>query len=1450
MKIAKKVLSVLLAIAMVLGSFAVAASANGDPDTASHQVKFWITLSPITSGGTWSSDGTTYETAVWEDSQTSDITVEPGQRYMVAVHVTTNYYVGHCNALLFYDSRLLDAGEIYNADTGKKATIAKTKQMTLWNEYNASTGTGNPFLENSVAAYRVQTPSSLFTDKNFLMAMNRCMDDNGDVYFKKLVGETGTYANATEAKAAGWGFFKMDAYPNPEVATTTMLDGTTEYYVAFPIQIPEDAQEGDTYQFVMPEENIKRKANTSGDCFVGECPDGDASAEILADLSNAYFNEDQYFDFSGVNNVSLKVSSGSSTVDYSKLQAKYDEVKDTVVANYDNTDDFVAALAAAKTILDEQTADQTAVDNALTALEEGYAKLTIKGADYTKLTAAKSTAALVNADDYEQDANWTAFQTAYDAAKAIADGLDITHQTEIDNAATALTTAIANLTKKVVEADADYTTLNAEISAAQKIVDEQQASWYTTDSWSAFTTALAEAKAVPTGLKESQQPQIDAAATALSTARQGLKDAAADYTNLDALIAECSALVSSDYTAASWSALSIALTAANAVAKDLPAKQQSTIDTAYNNLKTAKDNLVPLGAANYQPLIDEIAKGTPDTEDYYTADSWAAYQTVLAAAQAMVDDGSLKEDEQAQISKMVEDLIAAKAALVYVDADYTAVDAALAKIPSDDDLAAYYTTATATAVIAARNAVVRGYDKSMQDDVDKMASDIETAVANLVLIAADTTALKTAIDKANAVDSSRYTEDSYNAMKAELDKATALYNTANLTKKDNQAAVDAQTAALTTAYNALVPAGADYSKVKEAIDSFEALTESHWTAATWSAAKAKYEAAKVAYNTTYTVDQQAELDAYATELNAAINALVPAPADFTALDTLINTMNVYLTSWANYYTDEYKTAANEGIASAKTTEFRALTKKDQATVDAKTAELQAIYDSQSFKDFDYTQINAAKAAYDAIDRSLYTDDSLAINDDLFAQVEEGWTMDPRKTDGSQMSPMASHLLLQSRILKWESNLVLKPVEEKADYTDLDAAIAEAEALIAEGTDNYTDESVKALNDALAAGKALSRDLLASEQATVDAATDAINDAMPLTEKDAVYTALDELIADAKKISADDYTAASYKAMTDKLAAAEAVDRNLKISDQQIINDAANALSAAIDDLEAKAVYTALDELIAYAKTINADEYTATSYKAMTDKLEAAEAVDRDLGSSDQQIINDAANALSAAIDALAKKPVDVDGAIQLVEWTPSEDAFNIYYVTVNHVNGTYPCKIQFIDVDGNTRTITRRSTAATVTTYDANGNVCHELSRDAAYDVWAINVRLAVGTEVKAIAKYDFTWESTEVAYKFVVTLKEKTVDTNVYSITPDATAGKPGRIGVTIVTGKNVQGVRTVMSTGATLTQKAFTEADGKKIYEAQASCYLDGANVIKVQVKYDNVWHDAGSFTYVAAK
>lgn len=1366
MKIAKKVLSVLLAIALVLGTFAVAASANGNPDTASHQIRYWLTASPITAGCEWTTNAK-YTNATWTDSQTGNMEVEPGQKVMIALHVTTNYYVGHVAGIVYMDSRLMDAGEIYTAQRGVAATKARTGKMTIWNA-------DHEFTSYCVLANTIATPSSIAIDSGFLGDMNNCVSDDGNVPFKTGGGK---FADAAEAKAAGWQYFKYDIFPDATNEVTIILEDEVNSLIYFPVQIPDDAKPGDTYRFTMPEENIRRNGNKKGNMYLSECPDGIADAANLSNLANAYFNEDQYFDLTGTN-ITLTVKGGATAIDYAALQAKYDAVKDTVVANYNNTDAFVAALAAAKDMLDNKNAaDQSAVDSALDDLTKGYDALQIKSADYTALNNAKTAANAISADNYEQDANWTAFQTAKSNAEAIASGLDITHQAEINAAATALTNAIANLTPKTVEEDANYTALDAEIATSQAIVDASEPGWYTADTWSAFTTALANAKGVDRNLKASSQSVIDNATKALRDARLALVEADASYTALDALVLECDKLVEGDYTAASWGTFANALADAKAVDRNLKAKDQATIDSAYNALNTAKTNLVALGGADYSELVAEIAKGTAYTEDYYTTETWSAYQTVLAAAQKMVDDNNLKETEQAQVSKMVEDLVAAKAALRFVEADYTAVNNAIAAIPSTSDLSAYYTAESAAAVIAAKDAVVYGLTKDKQGEVDAYAAEIVAKTEALVLLPADTAALKTAIDKAAAINADLYTADSYNAMKAELDAANALYATSGLTKKDNQAAVDAQTAALNDAVKNLVPAGADYSKVNAAIERFEALTESHWTVATWTVAKAKYDAAVTASQTAYTKEQQATLDAFADELNAAIDALVEADASYTALDAAIQKLNSNLTTYTKYLTEAYKTAAAELIASANDAEFRALKAKDQATVDAKTNEVNALIDAPEFLPWDYTKINNAKAEYEAIDRSLYTEESLAVVDAIFANIKWDYVQDPVKRGDETISQYMAARNQEKAVLAWADSLEPIPVIEKADYSELDAAIAAAEELLKE-TSIYTDESVKALQDAVAAGKALSRDLTIDEQATVDAATAAINDAMPLVEKDAVYTALDAAIALAKTKNADDYTESSYNAMAAKLAAAESVARNLKISAQNVVDTAANELNAAIQALQAK--------------------------------------------------------------------PAEINGSIVSVDWTPSTSALNTYVVRVNYVDGNYASKIQFVDVDGNTRTITRRSSAAVISTYNNDGSQCNELDREAAYDVWEITTSLRVGSDIKVIAKYDYTWESLDNAYVFSINLVQPELDTTVHAITPDKTEGSACRLPVTVVTGMDIQGVRTVMSNGGTLTTKAYTVEDGMKVFNAQASCYLAGENVIKVQVKYGNEWHDAGEFTY----
>lgn len=1390
MKIAKKVLSVLLAVALVLGTFAVAVSANGNKDTASHQVKVWLTATALdddtaSSKVKWNATGRTYKNAVigtdWDESSTGNLTVQPGQKVMIGFHMTTNYYIGNCAGSVFFDSRLLSPQDIYDNQVSPlgRGNSDKIAKMILFNENNAFISQDGKNVYFNIDNKLTNT----FNDSNCMgvdaiMDFYNCAkDDDGNYYF-------GYLKDLAAVENCGYEQIFYAFGPDSNGGITSKLEDEDNCIFYFPVQIPEDAQPGDTYKFVMPEENMRRTYYVNGKFQVAECKGGVPSIEIMKDVSTYCFDDDQYVDFSGTN-ITLTVAGGAASTDYSELQSYYNTVKDTVVANYNNTDSFVSALAAAKTILDAQTADQTAVDAALANLKSGFAAMTIKAASYTQLNAAKDAAALISADSYEQDANWTAFQTAYDAAKAIADGLDITHQTEIDTAATNLVNAINALNPKEVEADANYDLLNAEIALSKAIVDSSEASWYTEETWSAFQTAYTAAQAVPEGLKKSQQSQIDAAEQALEAARKALVEADADYTALNALITECGSLNSADYTVASWTSFQSALNAANAVDKNLKAKDQATINTAYTNLLQAKNSLVALSGADYSALVAEIAKGVDYAEDYYTTATWAAYQTTLAEAQAMVDAGDLKEDQQSQITAMVTKLQNAKAALELVDADYTAVNNALARVPSDADLDAYYYQGTVNAVKEAVAAVVTGLKKNEQSRVDGFAEAINAAVDALELLEPDTTALQAVVAEANAINSELYTAESYQNLTNALSFAQGILDAiSTMTKKDDQSVVDNATAQVRAAIDGLVPAGASYDKLNAAISAFEALTSSNYTTASWTAAKAKYDDAKTAASTVYTKEQQAELDAIADALTAAIAALVEASADFTAVDAAAKSLGNNLTSWPSFLDADYVTNANAAIDYAKNdADFRALKAKDQATVDAKAAELEALASNPVFKAWDYTAENAAKAEYEALDRTLYTADSLAAVDALFAGINWNYVQDPRKVgDYAEKSQYMVAKAQQDKVKNWKTLLEEIPVADSADYTALDAAIKAAEAVINAGTANYTDASVAALNAALTAGKAVSRDLTVDDQATVDAAAKAINDAMPLVEKDADYTALDAAIALAKSKVEAEYTAASWAAMAEKLAAAEAVAKDLKISAQATIDKAANELNA--------------------------------------------------------------------AIAALAAKPAEVKGAVTNVEWTPSSAVKNTFNVTVNNANGDYATKVQFIAPDGSTRTFTRRDAAVTVTSYKADGTICHELDDDAAYEVWAIETRMTPNVDIKVIAKYNYTWESKDLGYTFKVTLLEKTYDRNVYSVTPAALSGKQGRVAVTVVTGVDVERVRTVMATGGTLTCMTYepSEDGTRKTFNCQASMYHEGDNVVKVQIKYNNEWHDYSEFTYVA--
>ena len=149
--------------------------------------------------------------------------------------------------------------------------------------------------------------------------------------------------------------------------------------------------------------------------------------------------------------------------------------------------------------------------------------------------------------------------------------------------------------------------------------------------------------------------------------------------------------------------------------------------------------------ANYSKVDEAIAKAEALNKDNYKD-----FTGVEAAVNAVVRDKNITEQSEVDaMAKAIEDAIAS---LQYKDADYTKVDAAIAKANAlnKDNYKDF------TGVEAAVNAVTRGKNITEQTDVDAMAKAIEDAIAALQYKDADYTKVDAAIAKANALNKNDY----------------------------------------------------------------------------------------------------------------------------------------------------------------------------------------------------------------------------------------------------------------------------------------------------------------------------------------------------------------------------------------------------------------------------------------------------------------------------------------------------------------------------------------------------------------------------------------------------------------------------------------------------------------------------------------------------------------------
>ena len=269
-------------------------------------------------------------------------------------------------------------------------------------------------------------------------------------------------------------------------------------------------------------------------------------------------------------------------------------------------------------------------------------------------------------------------------------------------------------------------------------------------------------------------------------------------------------------------------------------------------------------------------------------------------------------------------------------------------------------------------------------------------------------------------------------------------------------------------------------------------------------------------------------------------------------------------------------------------------------------------------------------------------------------------------------------------LMWPGSIIVDPSlggGDTVNYTSLDTAIANGEAV---DTTKYTEDSVKALTDAIAAAKAV-KENAAATQDDVDAAAKAVTDAIAALEEVPVeikwtgsfdrasgLTTTDITGMTVKKGSgymtfsgvdlsgmADPYVEVAFDAngsddtlyvatsawksvigsSTDALATASLADFKSTTSFIITTNNKSGSFgkitSVRFYDAanDAPIDYTALDAAIADGEAVDTTKYTEDSAKALTDAIASAKAV-KENAAATQDDVDAAAKAIEDAVSAL------------------------------------------------------------------------------------------------------------------------------------------------------------------------------------------------------------------------
>lgn len=863
--------------------------------------------------------------------------------------------------------------------------------------------------------------------------------------------------------------------------------------------------------------------------------------------------------------------------------------------------DFTAVDSAVSTLqskLDLDIRYQSDIDRAVAAVRSAIDNLVKNSADYTEVDKAIEEANQI-ADNilktYASTYGFTA-ETFYSnwsdvttAINNVVRNLDGSKQAQVDGYAAAIRKAISAL----AENKADYTAVVAAQDEASPIITNGS-TLYTAESLNRVKDAY---MAVVPNLNISQQATVDSYANNIRDAISKLEYLPASYTEVDQKITEANAKLAANetyvnahpgyslYTAETLSALNLAIAS---VDRSLNITQQSTVDGYATAIGNAISGL-KYAPADYTQV--ELAKANIPTDlSLYTTLSVATLNSVLKKI-----DTTLTADQQSKADGYVTSINNAIYNLKFKDADYSKVTAAKNKVPADSSL---YTEESWQHLQDKLNEVEEGLDIRYQEQVNKYAEAIETAISVLKYKPADYTDVNKALTEIPA-DLSIYTDETVEALNTTI---------SGINKELDiryQTTVDGYASEIRAKIGALKVKSADYTAVVTAVKEANAkIAEGIYTDE--SIANLNNAVDSVVYNLDIT--KQTQVDGYAAAINDAISKLEVkfVPADYTQVDSEIAKIPTDLT----VYTDETVKTLNDAVNAVD----RTLGKPQQPTVDGYAAAIKAAREGLKYKDADYSAVETAKGKIPA-DSSIYTAESWQNLQNKLKAVVEGLDI----TQQSRVDAFAKDI--ETAI----TDLVLL----SADYSE----VTKAKGEIPSDLSLYTDETVAKLNEVLN-GINYKHDI--TQQATVDTYPPAIRAAIAgLIYKDADYSAVKTAKA---KVPTDSspYTEESWQHLQDML---NAVKEGLDITHQAEVDKFAQNIEDAIADLDyIGANYDDVRKAIEEANAAMDEKlHTAASRAAVRNAINL---VNYNLDVTEQATVDGYAAAIRKAVAELEYNPAD------------------------------------------------------------------------------------------------------------------------------------------------------------------------------------------------------------------